>query len=785
MTRSCWVLLAMCGVAAAGCEPPLIPLPLDGGADGGHPPGADAGLVDAGAVDAGTMDAGAPDAGEVDGGTGPMDAGLGVLGAACADARACLGVDGGVVACVAGRCSLARCASGLARDLDGRGCSRCFPKEVRPRLRATWDALKPTLTTGLAATGVATQALYDVQIFTHALLLALTECDGEDAWLDELVTLLNTAFTTLQPLDAGERWGPPSAEPMLDAAQFSFELATAMERVAAIPPARRTPAMRTLLARAPWLWRDMYARWLFRTPTHYGHGWGCIGGKPLVHTDALTLAAWVKTTGAGVVAYANGAPFGLEVSGGRLAGRLVTTAPSLGRPYTAHDFTSPAHVADGGWHAVALTFDAAAGQAKLFVDGARVHVEVTAAPLQHASSGRIHVGAYDYDVGVYGRLAGTVDDVQLYGRALSEAEVAALASCRAGPTCVGGGVVARWPLDDAAGDDVIGVSALEYVPRATEAGADGRPRGAARFNGTSDGAATKEWHQPHPHADWLFALRHDLIRDEPSDPRYCAALTDLDLQLAAGVAEVLGALERVDAGSAVTATERAAVGRYFDDFDALFAGRIARTSVRTWDGGAAVAAVLDPGSFAEHPEMEFSAYEGATYPTTAQRAAAPSATMDVSHARRFVTVFESLNRHRHLTGRAEPSDETIRQFANQLAYRLFEGNLARPRVRNFFDGANGWYRVGYSGRAGFGYQPWDFTSSAANGAYGRWARWNADVGELNRALFTVASSTEPAVVSWRTDAWGAFWLNGARRPLSATSWQYEWLMFLPSFALAP
>ena len=86
--------------------------------------------------------------------------------------------------------------------------------------------------------------------------------------------------------------------------------------------------------------------------------------------DPLTLEVWLKTVGLGEVVLSTwdgneDRPYPLEVVvDGR--GRLVFYR---GRPGQHESMASPAPVADGRWHHVAIVNDPAAGWARLFVDG--------------------------------------------------------------------------------------------------------------------------------------------------------------------------------------------------------------------------------------------------------------------------------------------------------------------------------------------------------------------------------------------------------------------------------
>jgi hypothetical protein len=75
-----------------------------------------------------------------------------------------------------------------------------------------------------------------------------------------------------------------------------------------------------------------------------------------------------------------------------------------------------------GWHLVTATYDGSIG--RLYVDGALVASETFTAPPN--TNYPFYIGRY-YGGGGYGWI-GSMDDVRLYNRALTSAEVAALST---------------------------------------------------------------------------------------------------------------------------------------------------------------------------------------------------------------------------------------------------------------------------------------------------------------------------------------------------------------------
>jgi len=118
---------------------------------------------------------------------------------------------------------------------------------------------------------------------------------------------------------------------------------------------------------------------------------------------------------------------------------------------------------------------------------------------------------------------------------------------------------------------------------------------------------------------------------------------------------------------------------------------------------------------------------------------------DLSHARRFVHVFETLLRNKELLNLEFPTKTLMEKLANQLIYGTFNRDFKKPLFANFMDGTNGWFRVGYNGRIGYGYGPWDMSIAVLTGGYGFWAKYNKDVDAVFCSLQKMLESNDPDV----------------------------------------
>jgi hypothetical protein len=157
-----------------------------------------------------------------------------------------------------------------------------------------------------------------------------------------------------------------------------------------------------------------------------GKGWASVGATPALNTlvDAFTFSAWIDRTADGTIVSrryvgANGFVYRLFVAGGRLGLQINSSSG-------ANANLAGSAVPAGGWVHVAARYDSR--EAVLFLSGAAVARAPYSVSLPSEAS-PLELGA-DQDatlVSADQRFAGKLDELAIYNRALSDAEVAALA----------------------------------------------------------------------------------------------------------------------------------------------------------------------------------------------------------------------------------------------------------------------------------------------------------------------------------------------------------------------
>ncbi len=188
----------------------------------------------------------------------------------------------------------------------------------------------------------------------------------------------------------------------------------------------------------------------------------------------FTVTAWVRTQSGGVVlslsspegAWANTGK-ALVIRGGRIAADLCNVGIWSGQTV----------VTDGEWHRVGWVYTHGDRTLRFYVDG-RLDGSANATAMPDTEGDILRIGMAAYGITAPNGFVGEIDDVRVYGRALSNQEMEAGAADDA---------VAHWPLDGD-GRDVAGGGHDAVVNDAEEApGAVGL---CLRFTGSSSVAVT-------------------------------------------------------------------------------------------------------------------------------------------------------------------------------------------------------------------------------------------------------------------------------------------------------
>lgn len=248
-------------------------------------------------------------------------------------------------------------------------------------------------------------------------------------------------------------------------------------------------------------------------------------------------------------------------------------------------------------------------------------------------------------------------------------------------------------------------------------------------------------------------------------PPHCNAVNDMDMWIIAGVANLLTVYQKEKTLVPINPEEYKKLLSYLKMGVKLLESRFSFTELKNLDGKPVIGAIFDAGAWDEHRGFAYSGYTGQDYPsfsaTDKVKNRGKEVGWDLSHARRFVHVFETLLKSKDILGLYFPTKELLEKMANQLIYGTFNRDFDKPLFANFMDGTNGWYRVGFSGRSGFGYGPWDMSLTVFEGGYGFWSIYNTDIKKAFFGFLDMIESKDPAtrkhvVQHYETNYWNRY-----------------------------
>lgn len=232
-------------------------------------------------------------------------------------------------------------------------------------------------------------------------------------------------------------------------------------------------------------------------------------------------------------------------------------------------------------------------------------------------------------------------------------------------------------------------------------------------------------------------------------PVYCNSVTDVDMWIIAGVTNVLAVYKKEKNLVPITPEEYRRLLNYVQLGSKLIESRFSDTRLKDLKGKYVTGTLFQRGTGETFPDYEFAGYTGQEFPKTTPinklRYRQKGVAWDLSHSRRFVHVFETLSENKDILGLNFPTKDHMVKMANQLNYATFNLDFKKPLFSNFMDGTNGWYRINYADRKGFGYGPSDMSIAVLIGGYGFWSIYSSDTQKIFTALSDMLKSKDPEV----------------------------------------
>lgn len=158
---------------------------------------------------------------------------------------------------------------------------------------------------------------------------------------------------------------------------------------------------------------------------------------------------------------------------------------------------------------------------------------------------------------------------------------------------------------------------------------------------------------------------------------------------------------------------------------------------------------------------------------------------DLSHARRLVHALDAIELGRDampsvygIDASVLPRSDLRDLFASQLLQKVWNNDRIHPLFRNYWGGANGWYRVDYdngTGRCNEGTPPFGLSMAFVTGGYAAWGARVPEVGQLGRQIRTLSLSSEAGSAGFMSEHYADL-----LQPANSFKGAMTRLMFWPS-----
>ena len=224
-----------------------------------------------------------------------------------------------------------------------------------------------------------------------------------------------------------------------------------------------------------------------------------------------------------------------------------------------------------------------------------------------------------------------------------------------------------------------------------------------------------------------------------SPPRHCNVVTDVDLFVIAGAGEALLASALDPRRFPLEEGPRERLVAHVERGLQLVESRLAPTLIELPDGSRADGRVFDPGAFDAYRDMRYAGDADPAFPGwrakggEAAREPRPAEGLgwDLGHARRFALFADTARALADAGIVSSPIGEAdLAGLGRQAVLGTWNGDAETPLFANYTDGSNGWYRVNYADRPGYGFGPYGFSRTVVQAGYGYWGCGERRVREL-------------------------------------------------------
>jgi len=256
---------------------------------------------------------------------------------------------------------------------------------------------------------------------------------------------------------------------------------------------------------------------------------------------------------------------------------------------------------------------------------------------------------------------------------------------------------------------------------------------------------TKQWHVLGWGCSDGFYTHHEFVKKKLTrsfgDKRkrsYCNAVTDQELWITAGLAELLSS--KILLGSKSSEVKK--LKTHLELCTELFESRISETRLTNFNGKFVKGINFDIGAWDDHPDHAFQGYSTEALPDFSKKKPVKNSSWDLSHAGRFVFVFGSIDKNKKSLG-LQFRNDVMEKLSNQVAYKIFNGDFKNPLFSNFFDGRNGWYRFNRKGKKrNSGAFPSRYSRRFITKGYLLLGEYNPDITKIGNSILECLSKGE-------------------------------------------
>jgi hypothetical protein len=256
------------------------------------------------------------------------------------------------------------------------------------------------------------------------------------------------------------------------------------------------------------------------------------------------------------------------------------------------------------------------------------------------------------------------------------------------------------------------------------------------------GWGCKDNNEEYIYARTLPKIIEELGAESYHGASYCNVIADPSLLIISGLGYYLGGYSQVE--SLYSIREREQLEIFFiksvkvisKEFKIIQKNNFKNISVPTLH--------FQDGAWYGHPDYIYSGYIGSHFPSSIDKKnSVKTIGLDTAHGSRVIYLLEMLVSNQKKFNLKFPSQKEMKMFTDGFLYSVFNRDFKNPLFKNYMDGSNGWFRVNYSSRKGYGYAPFTIGSAGALlGGYPRLSKYNRELESIFISLFDKFNSNK-------------------------------------------